>query len=108
MAFIKKYFFYIVIFLFAGVILFTLLKSGFNKFAELKRMQKEKEHYLIIISELKEKNKILTSEIRRLREDKQYLESTVRKELGLVKENEVIYRFKRDLSEGEGTNKSLN
>jgi len=106
MAFIKKYFFYIVFFSFAGVLLFALLKSGHNKFAELQRMQKEEKQYLIIISELKEKNKILTSEIRRLREDKKYLESTVQRELGLVKENEVIYRFNKGLSEDIGKKES--
>jgi len=62
-------------------------------------MQKEKERYLAIISDLKEQNRLLTAEIRRLREDPKYFESVARKELGLVKENEIIYRFKRDTSE---------
>jgi cell division protein FtsB len=62
-------------------------------------MQKEKERYLAIISDLKEQNRLLTAEIRRLREDPKYFESVARKELGLVKENEIIYRFKRDTGE---------
>jgi cell division protein FtsB len=59
-------------------------------------MQKENERSLAVIKELEEKNKLLAAEIRRLREDRQYLESVARKELGLVKENEIIYRFKRE------------
>ena len=107
MAFIKKYFFYILILSFAGVILFAFLNEGRNKYGELKKMQREREKYSAIINELKEKNKMLASEIRRLRKDKQYLESTTRRELGLVKENEVIYRFKGGLSEDIDKKESL-
>jgi cell division protein FtsB len=57
-------------------------------------MQQEKGRYLAIINDLKEKNRILTAEIRRLREDPKYFESVARRELGLVKANEIIYRFR--------------
>ena len=50
------------------------------------------------------KNRELIVEIRRLKGDPQYLESVARKELGLVRENEVIYRFKKDSDvSGEGS-----
>ena len=58
-------------------------------------MQKEKERYLVIIRDLEEKNRLLVAEIRRIREDPKYLESLARKELGLIKENEIIYRFQK-------------
>jgi cell division protein FtsB len=58
-------------------------------------MRKEKERCLAILDDLKEKNRLLTAEIRRLREDPRYFESVARKELGLVRENEIIYRFKQ-------------
>ena len=107
MAFIRKYFIYIVILSFTGIIFFAFLKSGCVKYAELKKVQKEKEKYLTIIKQLEEKNKMLVSEIRRLREDKKYLESTAREELGLVKENEKIYRFKKGFVDGLDEGKSL-
>ena len=63
---------------------------------DLHKMQKEKEEYLAIIRDLRESNRLLAAEIRRLRDDKEYFESVARKELGLVKENEIIYRFRKD------------
>jgi len=59
-------------------------------------MQKEREECLAIIRDIEEKNRLLAAEIRRLGEEKEYFESVARKELGLVKDNEIIYRFKRD------------
>jgi len=60
-------------------------------------MQKEKEQSGVLIEELKEKNKELIAEIRRLKGDPRYLESVARKELGLVRDNEIIYRFNKGL-----------
>jgi cell division protein FtsB len=69
-------------------------------------MQKEKEESGILVEELKEKNRELIAEIRRLKGDPQYLQSVARKELGLVRENEVIYRFKKGSNDsGEGSDK---
>ena len=67
-------------------------------------MQKEKGRYSAIINDLEEKNRILTAEIRRLREDSKYFESVARRELGLVKANEIIYRF----GQGQKGNKITN
>jgi cell division protein FtsB len=58
-------------------------------------MRKEEERCLAIVDDLKEKNRLLTAEIRRLREDPRYFESVARKELGLVREDEIIYRFRQ-------------
>ncbi len=68
-------------------------------------MEREKERCLAAIEELKEKNRLLAVEIRRLRGDRQYLESVARKELGLVKENEVIYRLRNDWKGTSGRHK---
>jgi cell division protein FtsB len=69
-------------------------------------MQKEKEESGVLVEELKEKNRELIAEIRRLKGDPQYLQSVARKELGLVRENEVIYRFKKGSKDsGEGSDK---
>ena len=44
-----------------------------------------------------EENLKLKEEVKRLQQDKRYIEEIARKELGMVKEGEVIYQF--DLSE---------
>ena len=67
-------------------------------------MKKEKEEYLVIIRDLNEKNRLLAAEIRRLKEDPEYFESVVRKELGMVKDNEIIYHFKKDIKEHKDIN----
>jgi len=77
-----------------AVLLFAWLTFGRHGLIDLYKMQKEKERYLSIIKDIKEKNRLLADEIRRLRGDPKYLESVARKELGLVKENEIIYHFK--------------
>lgn len=97
MAFFKKsYFAYILILSSVAVLLLAWVSFGRHGLIDLYKMQKEKEEYLATIRDLKEKNQLLTAEIRRLREDKEYLESVARKELDLIKENEIIYRFKKE------------
>ncbi|KPJ99270.1 MAG: hypothetical protein AMJ60_05625 [Desulfobacterales bacterium SG8_35] len=44
---------------------------------------------------LEEENKALQEEINRLQDDPAYLEEKARKEYGLLKENEVLYIFKK-------------
>ena len=59
-------------------------------------MDREIKKHQAMINELQEENRILAAEIRRLKKNHQYLESTARKKLGLVKENEIIFRLKED------------
>ena len=92
----KSYFAYILILSSVAVLLLAWVSFGRHGLIDLYRMQKEKEEYLATIRDFEEKNQLLTAEIRRLREDKEYLESVVRKELDLIKENEIIYRFKKE------------
>jgi cell division protein FtsB len=42
-----------------------------------------------------ERNARLRTEIQRLRSDERYLEALARRQLGLVKPNETVYRFRR-------------
>ena len=44
---------------------------------------------------LKEENKTLQEEINRLQEDPAYFEEKARKEYGMLKDNEVLYLFKK-------------
>jgi len=97
LAFFKKsYFAYILILSSVAVLLLAWVSFGRHGLIDLNKMEKEKEEYLAIIRDLKEKNQLLSAEIRRLREDKEYLESVARRELDLIKENEIIYRFKKE------------
>jgi cell division protein FtsB len=58
-------------------------------------------------SNLSEENQKLKEEVKRLRSDKRYIEEIARKELGMVKEGEIIYQFEdkkgdRQLIDTEG------
>ncbi len=92
----KKYFTYILIISFVAALLLAWVNLGRHGLTDLYKMQKGKERCLAIIRNFKEKNRLLAVEIRRLKEDQKYFESVARKELGLAKENEIIYRFKKD------------
>jgi len=94
-SFKKNYYLtYILILSFVAFLLLAWLSLGQHGLIDLYKIQKEKGRYLAIINDLKEKNRLLTAEIRRLREDPRYFESVARRELGLVKSNEIIYRFR--------------
>ena len=95
----KNFAIYVMVFSCFAVLLFGWLTFGPHGLLDLFKMQKEEEESAVLIEGLKEKNKELTAEIRRLKGDPRYLESVTRKELGLVKENEVIYRFRKDSDE---------
>lgn len=100
----KNHLIYIFTFSFVALLLAVWLIFGRQGLLDLYKMQKENERSLAVIKELEEKNKLLAAEIRRLRGDRQYLESVARKELGLVKDNEIIYRFKREWNDrGQGS-----
>jgi cell division protein FtsB len=77
------------------------LGFGERGFIHLYRMEKDRQAHIERILVLEEENQALLEEIRRLRTDKHYLESVARTELGLVKDNEVLYRFDRE-EEGRG------
>jgi len=65
------------------------------------RKDKEREEYLAKIEELKKANQELMEEIDRLKNDKEYIEETARKELGMVRDGEVIYMFTSENTDKE-------
>jgi cell division protein FtsB len=106
LAFFKKNLFtYILIFSFVAAISLTWLSFGRHGLIDLYEMQKEKERCLAILKDLKEKNRLLADEIRRLKEDNKYFESVAREQLGMIKDNEIVYRFKTELKNGKKVNK---
>ena len=88
---------YAVIVSFVGAVALTWLSFGRHGLVELYTMQKEEERCLAVLNDLKEKNRLLTDEIRRLKEDDKYFESVAREQLGMIKDNEIVYRFKKEL-----------
>ena len=71
------------------------LGFGEHGFVHLHRMEKERQTYLERISHLERDNQELMAEIQRLRTDRDYMESMGRKELGLIRNDETLYRFER-------------
>ena len=80
------------------------LTFGEGGFIHLLRKDKERQVYIEKIRKLEEANRELIEQIDRLREDKDYIESMARRELGLVRENELIYRFGKEQDDGEKIN----
>jgi len=80
------------------ILLFLLILGGFTFFGEkgivhLLRLQKEVARIRERSVKLEEENEKLKEEVRRLRSDKRYIEEIARRELGMVKEGEIIYQF---------------
>ena len=65
-------------------------EKGVTKIIQLKR---ERDRILADVNRIQEENKVLQDEIKRLREDSRYLESVARRDLGLIKENEILFIF---------------
>ncbi len=72
------------------------LGFGERGFIHLYRMEKDRQAHIERIHKLEKENQVLFDEIKRLRTDQDYLESVARTELGLVKDNEILYRFNRE------------
>ena len=75
-----------------------LIFGGLTFFGEqgifhLFRLQKELARIKDKNSKLEEENQKLKEEVKRLQSDKRYVEEIARKELGMVKEGEIIYQF---------------
>ena len=68
------------------------LGFGERGFIHLYRMENERRAYQKRIKDLESANNDLLDQIHRLRTDKEYIESVARRELGLIKDNEKIYR----------------
>ena len=56
----------------------------------------ERQAYVEKIRRLAEENQALLEEVYLLRSDMNYVETVARKELNLIKENELIYRFNKE------------
>ena len=80
------------------ILISLLILGGLTFFGEkgifsLLRLRKEVARIKEKNLKLEEENQKLREEVKRLHSDKRYIEEIVRKELGMVKEGEIIYRF---------------
>jgi cell division protein FtsB/cell division protein DivIC len=75
------------------LILGSLTFFGEKGIFNLLRLRKEVVRIKEKNSQLEGENQRLKEEIKRLQSDRRYIEEIARKELGMVKEGEIIYRF---------------
>ena len=75
------------------LILGSLTFFGEKGIFNLLRLRKEVARINEKNVQLEEENQKLKEEVKRLQSDKRYIEEIARKELGMVKEGEIIYRF---------------
>jgi cell division protein FtsB len=78
--------------LFLGLVV-AWLGFGERGFIHLYQMDQERQTYQEKINKLERENRELLDEIQRLRSDREYVENLGRRELGLLKEDELMYRF---------------
>ena len=80
------------------ILILLLILGIFTFFGEkgifsLLRIQKEAARIKEKNAKLEEENQKLREEVKRLQTDRRYIEEIARKELGMVKEGEIIYQF---------------
>ena len=75
------------------LILGILTFFGEKGILHLLRLQKEFVRIKERNTKLEEENQKLKEEVKRLQTDKRYIEEIARRELGMVKEGEIIYQF---------------
>ena len=78
-----------------GLILLVWFFALFGEKGVIKiiQLRRERDRILADVSRIQEENKMLQEEIKRLRDDPRYLESVARRDLGLIKENEILFIF---------------
>jgi len=81
--------FFFIFLLILGMFTFFGEKGIFNLLRIQKEVAKIKEKNV----KLEEENQKLREEVKRLQTDRRYIEEIARKELGMVKEGEIIYQF---------------
>lgn len=79
----------------AGFIAFILFFTVFGEKGLLRIYELKKDKFAIDVRllKIKEENDKLKREVVALQSDRRYLESIARKDLGMVRSNEVVYQF---------------
>ncbi len=87
------------LFLLLGLLTFF----GDKGILHLLRLQKELVRIKEVNLKVEEENRKLKEEIKRLRYEKRYIEEIARRELGMVKDGEIIYQFDLPPTEKESS-----
>jgi len=74
--------------------LFLLIIFGNNAMLELNQLKEERDNIIERNKELALNNNSMYNEIKRLKDDPEYIENIARRELGMIKKNEIILQFK--------------
>ncbi|MBU1053139.1 MAG: septum formation initiator family protein [Proteobacteria bacterium] len=61
---------------------------------ELNQLKEERDNIIERNKELALNNNSMYNEIKRLKDDPEYIENIARRELGMIKKNEIILQFK--------------
>jgi cell division protein FtsB len=77
--------------------------GGFVDYLDLKR---DKDRMSVVLLKARDQNRDLYTRVERLREDPAYIEKTAREELGMVRQGEVVYRFKEPLTKDNPENRT--
>jgi cell division protein FtsB len=83
------------------IIFLLLIVFAKNGILDLSKKKVELQESVAKNDELKEENKILYREVNRLKSDQEYIEQVARKELGMIKKNEIIVKFHSDKDGGQ-------
>ena len=75
------------------IVMFTLTTFGLRGIMRIYGLAKEKDQIVTLNKKLSEENHRLNDTIHSLRTDRKYIEDIARQELGLVKEDEIVYQF---------------
>lgn len=81
--------------------LLLMIIWGDSGFFDLMRLKQEKNALVEKSRQTETENVELYRTIKRLKHDPKYIENVARKELGMVGQHEVIFKFKEERSENE-------
>ncbi len=86
----------IVVLIFIAFAWMLIIIFGEKGFFSLHRMGLELREMKEVNERIREENKRLIRELYLLKNNKKYIEEIARKELGLIREGEIVYQFKEE------------
>jgi cell division protein FtsB len=78
-----------------SLMMMMFILFGENGLADLNRLKAERDDLLKKNAELIQQNLFLCREIERLKTDPEYVENLARKELGVIRKDEVVIKVKK-------------
>jgi len=87
-----------IVFIFAALVLvsyFILIIIGDNGLKDLNAMKQELKTLNAQNDQLQQKNIELHRKVKRLKDDPEYIENVARKELKMVGQDEIVFKFKK-------------